>query len=184
MRDLKPDLKKPQYIKKARQVSELEDKLGRAKAAVLIEYRGMTVKDTTELRNRLRKVGAEMDVTKNTLLKRAMGTTAVTGLDSYLEGPTAVVLAFDDSVGAVKALSDFTRENKMLILKAGRLEGKIFDAKQLADIAKMPPREQIIGTLLGAIQGPAANLVGMLQAPAAQLVFTLQAIGEKEQAAA
>jgi large subunit ribosomal protein L10 len=108
----------------------------------------------------------------------------VSQLDPFLEGPTAVVFAYGDSVAAVKSLSDFTRESKNLILKAGYVEGRLYESDQLKEIAKMPPREQIIGALLGALQGPAANLIGMIQAPISQLVFTLQAIAEKEQEAA
>jgi large subunit ribosomal protein L10 len=183
MRQITPDLRKPQYVRKGEQIKDLRDKLQRANSAVLVEYRGMTVKETTELRNRLRKLNAEMDVAKNTLIKRAMEDAALTGLDTYLEGPTAVVFAFEDAVPVVKVLNDYTKESRFLVLKAGRVEGRVYEAAQLGDIARMPPREQIIGTLLGALQGPAANLVGMLQAPASQLVFTLQAIGEKSEAA-
>ena len=174
-----PDYKKPQYARKGEQIAELREKITRAKASVLVEYRGMTVKETTELRNRLRKVNAELNVAKNTLLKRAMDGASVTGLDGFLEGPTAVVFAFEDAVAAVKAVSDFTRETKFLVLKAGHVEGRVYEPDKLKDMARMPPREQIIAQLLGSLQAPAANLVGMIQAPIAQLALTLQAIGEK-----
>ncbi|MCA1596448.1 MAG: 50S ribosomal protein L10 [Chloroflexi bacterium] len=177
-----PDLKKAQYVKKSQQIAELREKISRANASVLIEYRGMTVKETTDLRNRLRPIKGELNVAKNTLLKRALAEVNSTGLDEYLEGPTAVVFAYADSVAAVKAVSDFTRDNRFLILKGGSVDGRVYGADQLRDIARMPPREQIYSQLLGALQGPAASLVGMLQAPMAQLVFTLQAAAEKGQA--
>jgi large subunit ribosomal protein L10 len=176
-----PNLRKPQYVKKAAQVQGLHEKASKALSSVVIEYRGMTVKEMTELRNRLRKIGAEMDVAKNTLVKRALEGQNIPGLAPLLEGPTAMVFAYKDSIATVKVLHDFIRESKLLVIKGGAVEGRYYDAAQLHEIARMPARDQIIGTLLGSIQAPAANLVGVIQAPISQLVFTLQAIGEKGQ---
>src|SRR6185437_10873524 len=171
MHEHTPDLRKKQYVRKDSQISALREKLNRSLAAVLVEYRGMTVKETSELRTRLRKVNAELNIAKNTLVKRALDGTPVTGLSEHLTGPTAVLFAYEDTVAAVKTTSDYTRESRFLTLKAGYIEGRTYNAAQLVEIAKMPPREQIYSTLLGSLQAPAANLVGMLQAPAAQLVF-------------
>jgi len=183
MRQHTPDLRKAQYVRKAQQVTDLKGKLGRASASVLIEYRGMTVAETTELRSRLRKIDAEMEVAKNTLIKRAVQGSSVSALEPHLEGPTAVVFAFSDALAAVKTVNDYMRESRHLLMKAGVVEGRSYDSDQLVAIAKMPPRDQIYSALVGALQAPAANLVGMLQAPMAQLVFTLQAVAEKGQAA-
>lgn len=128
-------------------VNEIKDKLNDAKTVVLFNYRGLTDNDSKELRNKLKNSGSDYKVYKNTLLKLALKDLNV-DLDSYLEGPTAIVFSSDD-IAAIKILSDYAKTHKALELKAGVVEGNVADSGKLKEFASIPSREGLYTMLAG-----------------------------------
>jgi large subunit ribosomal protein L10 len=165
-------------LEKERAVQEIGELLTRSKGAILTDYRGLTVSEITELRRRLREQKAEYHVVKNTLFRRAMSNGE--GLVPYLEGPTAVAFALDDPVGPAKVLLDFMREKRKAALKAGFIDGRVYDLDQVTALSKLPSRPVLISQVVGAIQSPISGLVFTLQGVISNFVYTLQAIADKK----
>jgi len=167
---------------KEQAIQELSELVGRSKGAILTDYRGFTVAEITELRKRLREHGAVYHVVKNTLFKRAL--TDGEALNPHLEGPTAIAFALEDPVAPTKALLDFIREKRKGTVKAGFIEGQVYDEKQVDALSKLPPREVLVAQAIGGIQAPLANFVGTLDNIIADFVRTLQAVVDKQGGAA
>lgn len=162
-------------------VDELRELVGQTQAAILTDYRGLSVAELTDLRKRLRGVDAEFRVVKNTLFKRAAdGKMPVEQMDTLLTGPTAIGFAKGDPVGAAKVLVDFVRDHKAISLKAGVMEGRVLDIAQVEALSKTPPREVLIAQMLGSLNSPIAGFVGTLNGILSNFVFTLQAIADKQ----
>jgi large subunit ribosomal protein L10 len=162
---------------KQRVVAEMHDKLQRAKAVFLADFRGMNVGKATELRNELRKASVEYKVVKNTLLDLASRDTDKESLQPFFVGPTAVALSYDDPVSAAKVLSRFAKEQQATFkLKAGVLTGKPITVSEIQALADLPSREVLIAKLLGTMQAPIANFVGVLAAVPGSFVRVLDAI--------
>lgn len=158
-------------------VAEMHDKLQRAKAVFLADFRGMNVGKATELRNELRKASVEYKVVKNTLLDLASRDTDKESLQPFFVGPTAVALSYDDPVAAAKVLSRFAKEQQATFkLKAGVLTGKPITVSDIQALADLPSREVLIAKLLGTMQAPISNFVGVLAAVPGSFVRTLDAI--------
>lgn len=158
-------------------VTEMHERLTRAKAVFLADFRGMNVGQATSLRNELRGASVEYKVFKNTLLELAAKGTEAEPLSPYLAGPTAVAISYDDPVSAAKVLSKFAKDPQgKFVLKAGVLSGKLLDVKQIQALADLPPREVLIAKMLGSMQAPATNFVGVLAALPGSLVRALDAI--------
>jgi large subunit ribosomal protein L10 len=158
-------------------VTEMHERLGRAKAVFLADFRGMDVGKATTLRNELRSASVEYKVFKNTLLERASQGTDMECLSPYLTGPTAIAISYDDPVGAAKVLSKFAKDPQgKFVLKVGVLSGKLLDVKQIQALADLPSREVLIAKMLGSMQAPATNFVGVLAALPGSLVRALDAI--------
>ncbi|GFO66193.1 MULTISPECIES: 50S ribosomal protein L10 [Geomonas] len=158
-------------------VAEMHDKLQRAQAVFLADFRGMNVGQATELRNELRKANAEYKVVKNTLLEIASKGTDKEGLSQYYAGPTAIALCYDDPVAAAKVLSRFNKENtNPFTLKAGVLTGKTINVAEIQALADLPSREVLIAKMLGSMQAPASNFVRVLAAVPGGFVRALEQI--------
>jgi len=164
-------------------VSQLSEQVKQSSALLMTDYRGLTVKEITEIRKSLRSTGAQYAVVKNTLFHLATKDVVEEGISELLAGPTAVVFVQNDAVGAAKALSDFAKTHKELEIKGGYMEGKVLNAAQIVALSKIPPREVLISQMLGAFQSPIAGFVGTLQGVLSEFVFTLQAVGDKKAAA-
>ena len=163
-------------------VSDLRDLAQGSKGAILTDYRGLTVAQVTKLRLKLRESDAEYHIVKNTLYKVALGRETVSPeLDKLLTGPTAILFAKNDVVAPTKAILDFLRDlkNPDIKVKGGYIDGKIYNVEQVTALSKLPPREQIIATLIGTLDGPAANFVGTLDNIIGSFVRTIQAIADK-----
>ncbi|HLT19168.1 MAG TPA: 50S ribosomal protein L10 [Thermomicrobiales bacterium] len=170
--------------KKEQTVAELKEAFGRAALTIVTDYRGLSVPQLQQLRAQLRESQAEMRVAKNTLTKIAADAQEINGLDSVLEGPTALVFAYDDPAQPAKILRDFARSSRILQIKAGVLEGNVLTADQVADIADLPSREELVAKVVGGISSPLYGLVGVLSGPVRSLAYVLQARREQlEQAA-
>ena len=163
-------------------VSDLRDLAQGSKGAILTDYRGLTVAEVTRLRTKLRESDAEYHIVKNTLYKVALGRETISPeLDKLLTGPTAILFAKTDVVAPTKAILDFLRDLKKpdIKVKGGFIDGKIYSVDQVTALSKLPPREQIIATLIGTLDGPAANFVGTLDNIIGSFVRTIQAIADK-----
>lgn len=160
---------------KARSIEELTDQLGRAQLTIIADYRGLTVSDLQTLRGNLRPLGAEFHIAKNTLARIAATNAGIEGLDSVLEGPTALVLAYNDIVGPSKAISDFARVSRILAVKGGVMNQKFIAASDVEAVASLPSRDVLHGKLVGMLQSPIARTVGVLGGPSRSLAYLLQA---------
>ena len=167
---------------KATAVAELSATFGRARLAIVTESAGLSVNQVTELRKLLRGAKAEYKVVKNTLAVRAAEGTILSGVKTYLKGPTGLVIGYDDPVLPAKILRDFIlaekRDQKMKIT-IGVLEGKVVQPAELAAVAKLPKKEVLIAMLLSAMQGPARGLVYTLSAVLSKFVRVIAAIQDK-----
>ena len=134
-------------VMKQEVVSEIKDKLSNCKSFVLFDYRGLTDGETKDLRIKLRETDSDYKVYKNTLLKIALKDLNI-DLDSYLEGPTAIAFSKDD-IAAIKVLSECSKKNDALVLKAGMVEGNMADKDKLDEFAKIPSREGLYTMLAG-----------------------------------
>ena len=168
--------------KKTAAVEELKGALARSQGLVLTNYRGLTVAEITELRKRLREVGAEYHVTKNTLLIRAFGDMP-DALKDLLQGPTAIAFCHGDPVAVSKALFGFLRDLRKpeVSVKGAYLEGRVFSAEEVVALSKLPPRPVILGQVLGTIQAPLSNFVGTLHGVLSEFARTLQARADQLQ---
>ncbi len=158
-------------------VAELHDKLVRAKAVFLADFRGLNVEKATLLRNELRKSDIEYKVVKNTLLELASRDTDKTSLSEHFAGPTAIALSYADPVAAAKVLSKFAKDqNAVFKLKGGVLTGKPMSVADIQSLADLPSREVLLARMLGSLQAPASNFVRVLAAVPGGLVRVLDAI--------
>ncbi|HEX9039021.1 MAG TPA: 50S ribosomal protein L10 [Ktedonobacterales bacterium] len=163
---------------KAAVIQEMTEKLTRARSAVLIKTEGLTVAETQDLRRKLRAQGIELYVVKNTLLRIASEAAEYQDLSSILAGQTAIALSFTDEVAAAKAITDYLKTAKTakpVTVKAGILEKAPISAKQVEDLAKIPPRDQLRGQVVGTMMGPLNQTYGVLSAPLRDLINTLEA---------
>ncbi|NUW45689.1 50S ribosomal protein L10 [Nonomuraea rhodomycinica] len=162
---------------KATAVAELKSEFEGSAAAVLTEYRGLTVAQLKQLRVALGE-NAKFAVAKNTLTKIAANEAGVTGLDDLLIGPTAVAFVKGDVVEAAKGLRDFAKANPLLVIKGGVLEGKALDAAEITKLADLESREVLLAKLAGALkakQSAAAAMFAALPTQMAQLAEALRA---------
>ena len=149
---------------KKQAVAELVEKLKSAQAGVLVDYRGLTVEEDTDLRRKLREAGVEYKVVKNTLTRFAANEVGLSGLDNELNGPTALAISAEDPVAPAKVLSDFAKSNECLKIKAGFLDGAVISLDEVTKLAKTPSRETLIAQIMGSLNAPISNLVRTLQA--------------------
>lgn len=166
-------------------VAELRERIGRAPALYLTDFHGLNVHSITKLRRSLRQSGAEYVVVKNRLAQKAFEQTpGMPDVSSQLEGPTGLVFGYEDVVAAAKALSDFAKEHDQRpAVKVGVMNGKVLDATQVARLASLPPREQLLAELAGALQAPIAQLAWALEAKVQEMAGLLEALkSEREQA--
>ena len=151
----KVELKKPI-------VEEISSNIKDAQSIVLVDYRGLTVEQDTNLRKSLREAGITYKVYKNTMMNFAFKDTAFESLAPYLEGPSAIAISTTDATAPARVISKFAKDNKALEIKAGVVEGIMYDAAGIADIAKIPSREELLSKLLGSIQSPIANFARVM----------------------
>lgn len=144
-------------------VDEIKGYAENAKTAVLVDYRGLTVTQDTELRKALREEGVVYKVYKNTLLNFAFKGTEFEELSKDLEGPTAVAFGLDDATSAARIINDMAKKMPKLEFKSGVVEGTYYDKEGIQIIATIPSREVLISKLLGSMQSPIANLARVLK---------------------
>ena len=143
-------------------VAAIAEDVKDAASVVLVDYRGLTVAQDTELRKQLREAGIIYKVCKNTMMKRAFEGTDFAGLNEYLEGPSAIAISKDDATAPARILAEFAKTAPKLELKASVVEGTYYDQAGTQVIATIPSREVLLGKLLGSIQSPITNLARVL----------------------
>ena len=152
----KVELKKPI-------VDEISANIKDAQSIVLVDYRGLTVEQDTKLRRNLREAGITYKVYKNTMMNFAFKGTDFESLAPYLEGPSAIAISTTDATAPARVLSNFAKEADKLEIKAGVVEGTMYDAAGIAQIAKIPSRDELLSKLLGSIQSPITNFARVMQ---------------------
>lgn len=163
-------------------VLDIKEKMEKAKGMIFYDYRGLTVFEVTELRNKFREAGVEYHVIKNSMLRRAADMLEIDGLAEYLTGPTAVAFGFDDPVAPAKVLIDYTKKLKKTEIKAGILEGNIIGLTQITNLAELPSREQLLGMLAGTLNAPITGLARSLSGIISKLGYALNAVREQKEA--
>ena len=144
-------------------VEEISESLKDAKSAVIVDYRGLTVEQDTKLRKNLREAGVVYKVYKNTMINFAIKGTEFESLAPYLEGPTAIAISKDDATAPARILYDFAKTADKLELKAGVVEGTLYDQEGIKVIATIPSREELLSKFLGSIQSPVANFARVIK---------------------
>ena len=147
-------------------VEEIAAKLKRAQSAVVVEYRGLSVAEMTELRNNLRAEDVELKVYKNSLVQRATVATEYEGLNAELTGPNAIALGNSDAVAPARVIAKFAKDHEALVIKAAVVEGKLLTVDEVKEISKLPNREGMYSMLLGMLQAPVSKFARVVKAVA------------------
>jgi ribosomal protein L10 len=164
---------------KVESVQSLRERLDGVKTAVLTEYRGLTVRQLSDLRKQLKGAAAEYRVVKNRLARRAVEGSALHPLAPHLRGPVGVAYTRQDPVAVAKALQAFARGNPALAIKVGLVEGSVLEPPALRALADLPSKDALRSQLVGAVQGPMSQLVSVLTAVQRELVRVLDARSEQ-----
>lgn len=164
--------------------ADLSDKFQRANAAILAEYRGLTVAELSELRGKLREIDAEFKVVKNRVAKVSISEDAPDAkpIVEGLKGPVGVVFVYGDTVEAAKSVLEFAKENKdHFKVTQGLMDGQPVTEENIKEIASLPSREEMMGKIVGSLVAPHRNLVGVLNGVQRQLVQVINAIKDTKQ---
>jgi large subunit ribosomal protein L10 len=165
---------------KVAQVNQIRAWIRETKAQILVDYRGLSVREITDLRKQLRQAGAELRVVKNTLYRIAREGNIPDTLEPHLHGMTAIAFVKGDEAAAAKSLTDYIKQARKVEVKALLLGEKVYPAEMVDTLAKLPPREVMLAQFLGALQSPITGLVGTLSEIIGQFVRTLQAVADKK----
>lgn len=144
-------------------VKEISAGIKDAQSVVLVDYRGLTVEQDTELRRTLREAGVVYKVYKNTMMNFAFKDTDFEALAPYLNGPSAMAYSTTDATAPARVLAEFAKKADKLEIKAGVVEGTVYDAKGMASIASIPSREVLLSRLLGSMQSPITNFARVMK---------------------
>lgn len=168
---------------KKQTLTELEDNFAKSKAAVFVNFQGLNVKDTTTLRNLLRKENIKYEVAKKTLLKLAAGKTGQEGVDpKSFQGNIAVAFGFEDEITPAKILNQFRATHDALKIIGGTFEKKYIDATKVIELANIPSKTELLAKLVGSINSPVSGFVNVLAGNLRGLVQVLKSISEKKPA--
>ncbi len=168
---------------KVAMIASLKETMKNAKGAVLTDYRGIKVAQDTKLRRKMREAGVQYSVIKNNMASIAAKEAGIEGLDDYLKGPLAMVSSDKDPVAAAKLISEFIKENRIMEIKGGLVEGKVIDAEGVKALANLPSREVLLARLLGSMQSPITGFVTVLQGNIRNLVYALDAVRQQKESA-
>lgn len=160
-------------------VAEIVEQFKSSNALIVTEYRGLKVKNLTELRRNL-GTATSYTVAKNTLVKRAAAEAGVTGMDEMFSGPTAIAFIAGEPVDAAKAIKAFAKDNKALIVKGGYMDGQALSVDEVIKIADLESREVLLAKLAGAMKGNLAKAAGLFNAPASQVARLAAALQQKK----
>jgi len=165
---------------KEKLVSKLDENLANAKSAVLVNYKGLKVKETDELRNVLRKKGVSFNIAKNTLVKIALKKQGIEFDEGIFKKPVAIAFASQDEVAPAKEIDLFAKKHEALEILGGILEKKMIDESAVKRLAMLPSREQLLAKMVGSISSPLSGMVNVLAGNIRGLVNVLNALKEKQ----
>ena len=168
---------------KTQAISELEAAIGKARNAFLIDFKGVTVPQVTELRKQVRETGSKYLVVKNTLALIALKDSPMTGMKDRFSGPTAVAYNSTDAVKLAKALTRFAKDVPAMQFKGAMLDGQVVPTEQIQTIASLPSREELISKLLFVLQSPIRGLATVLQANIRNLAVVLNQVAKQKETA-
>jgi large subunit ribosomal protein L10 len=163
-------------------VDEIRSRLEDATFALLAGYKGLTVEQMSELRAKLREDEATMLVVKNAFLSRAAADSDWEEITSLLDGPLALVAGTGDVTAVAKALAEYRKANELPTIQGGMLRGRLLTSDDVVAMSRIPPREVLLGQVVGTIAAPMSGLVGVMKQKIASLVYCLKAIEEKKAA--
>ncbi|HJT50865.1 MAG TPA: 50S ribosomal protein L10 [Nitrosospira sp.] len=163
-------------------VAEVGAQVAKAQAIIVAEYRGLEVGHMTQLRAKARQSGIYFRVLKNSLARRAIADTPFSGLSEHMVGPLAYGIG-SDPVAAAKVLHEFSKSNDKLVIKAGAMANHVISKSEIADLASLPSREELLSKLLGTMQAPVANFVRTLNEVPARFARGLAAVRDQKEAA-
>ena len=164
---------------KEKLVAELSEKLGKAKSAVLVDYKGLKVKESEELRRDLRDKSVDFKIVKNSLFKIVLEEKKINISDDILDRPLGIALGFQDEVVPAKALSDFAKSHETLEIMGGILEDEFIDESKVKQLASLPSREELYAKLLGTIAAPLSGFVNVAVGNIRGFVNVVRAKAEK-----
>ena len=164
-------------------VAEISARLANAQAVVLAEYRSLRVGEMTALRKKARNSGVYLRVLKNTLARRAVADTPFKGLAEKMVGPLAYGIS-SDPVAAAKVLHEFARGNEKFVIRAGAMPNVVMSPREVADLARMPGRQELLATLMATMRAPVVKLVRTLNEVPGRFVRTMAAVREQKERAA
>jgi large subunit ribosomal protein L10 len=167
---------------KAQLVAEIKEKLSNSSSAVLVDYRGLTVEEVTQLRKEFREKGVDYKVYKNTLTEIAAKELGLDALVPFLKGPTAIAFGVKDPAAPAKILTDNIKKLKKMEFKAGVVEGTVIDVNGIKALAELPSREELIAKMLGSMNAPISGLVTVLGGTVRSLLYALNAVKEQKEA--
>lgn len=150
-------------------VKEIQDKLNRAKAVIFTDYKGLNMKQLSDLRDKLREVNGEFAITKNTLLKKALPTTST-------EGPTATLFAYDDEISPIKILVKALKDFSLGKVKSGFLGTDTLDEAKILQLSTLPTKDELRGKTVGVLVAPLQGILSVLQGNLRNLVYALSEI--------
>ena len=151
-------------------VDEIAEVLSNSVSTVIVDYRGLTVAEVTDLRSQLREAGVEYKVYKNTMVRRAAEKAGIEGLDEFLTGPTAIATSSEDAVAAAKVISGFAKDHEALEIKSGVMEGNVITAEEVKTVGSLPSLDGLVSMLLSVLQAPVRNFA-----------YAVKAIGEQKE---
>lgn len=158
---------------KQQKVDLITEQFKNSVSTIVVDYRGLTVAQVTELRKQLREAGIEYKVYKNTLVRRAAEAAGIEGLEESLTGPSAIAFSNEEVVEPAKILADFAKQNEALEIKAGVIEGQVVTAEEVNTIGSLPSKDGLVSMLLSVLQAPVRNFA-----------YAVKAVGEQKEESA
>ncbi len=165
---------------KAEIVKSLKEKFLKSEGVFVTSFKGFTATESNEIRKLIREKGGEVKIAKNTLIRIASQETPYQAVNDYVEGPTALVFAYQDPVEIAKVLNDFIKDHPSLQLKGFVIQGKGYEAEAIENLVKLPSKQVLLAQVLGTLQAPIANFVGVLSAVIRNFLYVLKAIEQKK----
>ncbi len=165
-------------------VQEMTEKFSKAQSIFLADFKGITVNQITRLRKEFKQANVDYKVVKNTLARLSVRNAGIEELEQFLSGVNSYAISYDDPTKPIKVIQKFRKDeglpDELLTVKAAYFEGKIVPPEQVAALAKLPSREELMGTLVGMLNAPMTKLVGTLQASMTKLIGVLKALEESK----
>ncbi len=162
-------------------VADVAEQLSKASSIFLTDYKGLNVEEITKLRQAFAGANVEYRVVKNTLAKLSAKSAGCDDIVEYLQGPTALAFGMDDPVAPARVISEFSKKNEKLTVRACLFEGVLFGEERVAELASLPSRDEVLGQLVGVLQAPISNLAYALNGVLSKLVYALDAVKEKKE---